>query len=533
MPEEPRRYLFHPLERRGVLLGLQPLQIAWILAGVLAAVVAGRAAPWPRRAGGLRSWSSHRGRGCTVVPGGEAGRGLGRGGGRVAGPARPGSLARPRVRRRPGRPGGRGRRCRSGPGWVLRGAKPGAVDAGPAPAGSSAAPTPRPRSVGARTGGHRARRSGGGTRPARPGARPGPTGVLVGGGPSRPRPGVFPAGPGRSGRVPGRLAGRPRRPGPARDTSPADPVGSPQRADRRWGPAVGPDPAPLGPVGSSYRDLVAAEADAIQAHEVWLVLAVGGRSDTGPVGTGRLTACGVRSGSSMASSATPTCAPTLPLTGTPWSRPSPKPMIWAVGAGPGADPAVAGGGGGGLVRASRRRVVARHVLDRGVAPDRGGRRLPVPCCCWPPADRPLSVIMAPVPPERAAREVRSARTADVADEELRSRAGFLPSARRGREADGVVQREAELAEGHAEYRYSGYVTVTAANPIELAAACIEAEQRAQASHLELRRLYGRQAEAFTWTLPLARGLASKQPSSSPGAPPPNCNACTPSCRRVG
>jgi hypothetical protein len=114
--------------------------------------------------------------------------------------------------------------------------------------------------------------------------------------------------------------------------------------------------------------------------------------------------------------------------------------------------------------------------------------------------------MAPVPPERAAREVRSARTADVADEELRSRAGFLPSARRGREADGVVQREAELAEGHAEYRYSGYVTVTAANPTELAAACIEAEQRAQASHLELRRLYGRQAEAFTWTLPLARGL---------------------------
>jgi hypothetical protein len=25
--------------------------------------------------------------------------------------------------------------------------------------------------------------------------------------------------------------------------------------------------------------------------------------------------------------------------------------------------------------------------------------------------------------------------------------------------------------------------------------------------LDLRRLYGRQSEAFTWTLPLARGLA--------------------------
>jgi hypothetical protein len=32
------------------------------------------------------------------------------------------------------------------------------------------------------------------------------------------------------------------------------------------------------------------------------------------------------------------------------------------------------------------------------------------------------------------------------------------------------------------------------------------EQAARAAHLELRRLYGRQAEAFTWTLPLGRGL---------------------------
>ena len=35
----------------------------------------------------------------------------------------------------------------------------------------------------------------------------------------------------------------------------------------------------------------------------------------------------------------------------------------------------------------------------------------------------------------------------------------------------------------------------------------EAEHAAQTAHLELRRLYGRQAEAFTWTLPLGRGLA--------------------------
>ena len=121
--------------------------------------------------------------------------------------------------------------------------------------------------------------------------------------------------------------------------------------------------------------------------------------------------------------------------------------------------------------------------------------------------RTVSVVMAPVPAERASREVRAARAADVADEELRARAGFLPGARRRREAEGVIRRESELAEGHAEYRFSGYVTVTAADREGLEAACVETEQVAQRAHLELRRLYGRQAEAFTWTLPLARGLA--------------------------
>jgi hypothetical protein len=121
--------------------------------------------------------------------------------------------------------------------------------------------------------------------------------------------------------------------------------------------------------------------------------------------------------------------------------------------------------------------------------------------------RTVSVLMAPVPSHRAAREARAARAADVADEELRARAGFLPSVRRSREAEGVLQREAELAEGHAEYRFAGYVTVTGGDREELEAACAETQQAAQRAQLELCRLYGRQAEAFTWTLPLGRGLA--------------------------
>jgi hypothetical protein len=123
-----------------------------------------------------------------------------------------------------------------------------------------------------------------------------------------------------------------------------------------------------------------------------------------------------------------------------------------------------------------------------------------------PVRTAVSVVMAPVSPDRAMREARSARTADVADAELRARAGFLQSARRDRESEGVIRREAELADGHQEFRFSGYVTVSAEDRDGLAAACAAAEHAAQSARLELRLLHGRQAEAYTWTLPLARGL---------------------------
>jgi len=120
--------------------------------------------------------------------------------------------------------------------------------------------------------------------------------------------------------------------------------------------------------------------------------------------------------------------------------------------------------------------------------------------------RTIAVTLGPVPTAHAVREVEAAHTAEVADERLRQGAGFLTTARRQRQAEGVLRRESELAEGHAAFRFSGYVTVTASDRAELDRSCAEVEQAAQQSYLELRRLYGRQAEAFTWTLPLGRGL---------------------------
>ena len=121
--------------------------------------------------------------------------------------------------------------------------------------------------------------------------------------------------------------------------------------------------------------------------------------------------------------------------------------------------------------------------------------------------RTVSVVMEPLGPIEASRKVEQARTADIADAELRRRGGFLATARRRREEEILVRREVELADGHAQYRFSGYVTVSAADPGALEEACGRVEQAAGQAGLELRRCYGDQANTFLCTLPLGRGLA--------------------------
>ncbi len=118
----------------------------------------------------------------------------------------------------------------------------------------------------------------------------------------------------------------------------------------------------------------------------------------------------------------------------------------------------------------------------------------------------VSVVMEPMSLSDATRQVESDRIADIADRELRRRAGFLLSARRRKEEESVVKREAELADGHAHYRFSGYLTVSAASKDDLDEATQRAEQVASQAHIELRRLYGDQERAFACTLPLGRGL---------------------------
>jgi hypothetical protein len=118
----------------------------------------------------------------------------------------------------------------------------------------------------------------------------------------------------------------------------------------------------------------------------------------------------------------------------------------------------------------------------------------------------LSVVMEPLRPDAAVRKVEASRTADLADAELRRRGGFVSTARHARESEVLARREAELAEGHASFRYAGFVTVSAPSEEELVAACDSVQHSAGQSRLMLRRLYGDQASGYTCTLPLCRGL---------------------------
>jgi len=119
----------------------------------------------------------------------------------------------------------------------------------------------------------------------------------------------------------------------------------------------------------------------------------------------------------------------------------------------------------------------------------------------------LSLVMEPLGPDVAVRKVEASRTADLADAELRRRGGFISTARHARESEVLARREVELADGHASFRYSGFITVSAPSVPELVSACDTVQHAAGQCRLALRRLYGDQASAYTCTLPLGRGLA--------------------------
>jgi hypothetical protein len=125
--------------------------------------------------------------------------------------------------------------------------------------------------------------------------------------------------------------------------------------------------------------------------------------------------------------------------------------------------------------------------------------------------RSVAMVMELVGPGRATRHAERAATEAATEQSLRARVGQRTSQRQAQRDNAAEQRERELAEGHAAIRYAAYVTVSvrdtgpgAVDELENAVARVELE--AKRAPLRLERMWGQQPEAFTYTLPLGRGL---------------------------
>lgn len=120
--------------------------------------------------------------------------------------------------------------------------------------------------------------------------------------------------------------------------------------------------------------------------------------------------------------------------------------------------------------------------------------------------RSVAVVMEPVAPSRAIRDAEVARAKDESDVITRERYGQLDTARQSLRRQAIERREEELAAGHVDYRHAMSITVSARDRDELERLSADLERAAGRCRLSLQRRYGQQATAFSFTLPLCRGL---------------------------
>jgi hypothetical protein len=120
--------------------------------------------------------------------------------------------------------------------------------------------------------------------------------------------------------------------------------------------------------------------------------------------------------------------------------------------------------------------------------------------------RTVSMTVEPVSHRQANREAARTLTRLMAEDERKQRLGQVRTAQDAKQESAALRRMEELAHGHADVIYAVTVTVTAPDLAALDQACQSVDHVAGMASCELRQLEGQQAQAFTWTLPLVRGL---------------------------
>lgn len=120
--------------------------------------------------------------------------------------------------------------------------------------------------------------------------------------------------------------------------------------------------------------------------------------------------------------------------------------------------------------------------------------------------RTFTMVYEVRPGAVAAKEFNVAAATDAVTQDFRAKIGQRDTPQRRKQRENVERAEEEAAEGHAVIAWSAYVICSGRSREEAEEAWAEVVSRASASHLELQRLYGLQEAAFTYGLPLCRGL---------------------------
>lgn len=119
----------------------------------------------------------------------------------------------------------------------------------------------------------------------------------------------------------------------------------------------------------------------------------------------------------------------------------------------------------------------------------------------------ISIVAKPLGTGEALRSIRKEKVEYLSEAHQSARIGKIADFASEQEYADVLARERALVSGHADLRFSGFVTVTASSRDALSAAVAAADRAATQCGCETRVLFGQQAQSFAVAaLPLGRGV---------------------------
>lgn len=120
----------------------------------------------------------------------------------------------------------------------------------------------------------------------------------------------------------------------------------------------------------------------------------------------------------------------------------------------------------------------------------------------------FSLVLTPVPVNKALKRIRDEKKVWRGNEKLRAKRGADGSAADAADWDALEKQEQEIVAGHGEFRYGGYLTLTAPDEEQLDHALAGIRNALSRAGMEAQVLYCQQAEALMVNaIPTGQGLS--------------------------